>query len=163
MKTEIHTAGQYLAHLMRPAQQVILQLQEYTLIKIMLAGALVVCQAFINDHLQAFMVLVTLVVIDTISGVVAAVKNKEFSSSRFRAGIIKLLMYSLLVAAFHLIGYILAPLEAATLDKVAILYLAATEAFSIVENVQRITGVPLPTWVRELLKSFGKKDDEKGA
>lgn len=151
------SAHEYISHMFQPARDTVQAVASNGLVKSILAFSAYAVSEFISDHIAGIMVLLGLVLLDQVTGVAVAVKRQQFTSTKFRSGLIKLFMYLVLIVAFHLLGLVVAPLQVIEIDKIATLYLAATEAFSIAENVNRFTGVPLPQWIRELLKSFGKK------
>jgi len=151
------TTAEYVEHLMVPVKRTLSVLVQHPVVKLLLAGAMGVAHAFVSDHLGGVMVLLALVLVDQITGVLSALKSHTFCSSKFRHGIVKLMMYLLLILTFHLVGSIIEFDTAKSLDRFAILYLIATETLSIIENVQAVTGIRLPKWMGELLKSVGKR------
>lgn len=157
MKHCFDTTSEYLEHLLVPVKRAFTVLTQHPVVKLAVAGALAVANTFVNDHLEGVMVLLALVFMDQITGVLSALKDHVFCSSKFRHGIVKLMMYFLLILTFHLAGNVIEIDAAKSLDRLAILYLIATEALSIIENVQCVTGMRLPKWMSELLKSVGKR------
>jgi phage-related holin len=155
------TPTAYLTQLLLPMKESMEQIFQAPILKTVTASILFVVFQFLADHLASFIVLTVLVLLDQASGMIAAHVKKTFTSARFRAGLLKILVYAILVTAFHLLGTLHPLLETIKLDHFAILYLSTTEAFSISENVQQITGFTLPKWVLELIKTLGKKGDNK--
>lgn len=151
IKQEMLAVQAYAKSLLQPGIDTLKQLTTDGFKKLVITGASSAVLLFVRDHLAGFMVLTTFVVIDQLLGVIAAFTQKKFSSHRFRAGAFKVFVYAALITAFHLFGMVNDTIESIKLDNLCILYLAATEALSIIENAQIITGITLPSWVRKLI------------
>lgn len=116
---------------------------------------------FIHSNVLGVGVLVGLVIIDQIIGVYIALKNRTFTSSSFRNGLIKLLLYLIIVSVFHLLSYVNPVFNFLGLDTAAITWLALTEVISIVENSCIILNLPFPSGILDKLRVFSvqrKKD-----
>lgn len=88
-----------------------------------------------------FVITSTLIVIDTITGIIAAKARKEKITSRsFGRIIVKLLLYNLfIIAAFLIEQFILE--NAIQLTRIGVAIIALTEFFSIMENIESSTGI----------------------
>ena len=103
-------------------------------------------------------ILVSLVVVDYITGILAAIYNKELSSEVGYKGIIKKVGIIVIIALAHLAG------QAAEIDWIrgaVIGFFIANEGISILENVGR-TGVKYPKKLLDLLKQLQDNDDTGG-
>lgn len=142
----------YLRLILQPIKDTTKQLLDHVMEKGFLAGVMTIVGAFVSDHLLSFTILIVLVLLDQIVGTLGAIKRREFSSAKFRNGIMKLLVYAAVIAAFHILSYVVPLLEAVQIDSYAVTYLAVTEALSIVENARNVTGLNLPKWITTILK-----------
>lgn len=87
-------------------------------------------------------VIISLVILDTFTGIYAAkVSNTEITSRKFIKSVPKLLRYLTFIAAGHLLQQV-TPLET-YIENVIIIFLAATEFISITENLGK-AGMPIP-------------------
>lgn len=93
----------------------------------------------------AYEILFILVIIDSFTGVAAAINIKQKISSRrfFRTGYKLLLYFSLIIAAHQLVR-ITGLIE--WVETFMVLFLASTELLSIIENAHKL-GIPIPAWV----------------
>lgn len=143
--------------LLAPLKHSVMSLTEFTGIKIIFTLVVSFISYFVHENVLGVAVLVGLVAVDQFTGVWLAIKKKIFSSNGFRAGIIKLLFYIIIVAAFHSLTKVNPTFFAyLALDTAALSYLAVTEVISIVENSSAIIGIPFPTWIKEKLSVFLK-------
>lgn len=110
-------------------------------------------------------VLIAFVVIDYLSGVLAAAHNGKLNSAVGFRSIPKKVMIFLLVAIANLAEYTLAPGSTAIRNGVICFYLA-NEALSILENAGEM-GLPIPTILRRAIELFKNKtpfsDEEQDA
>ncbi len=103
----------------------------------------------------AFGILLTVITIDYITGVIAAIVDKELSSEIGYKGIAKKVGTLIIVALAHLIGtYLNFDVRSWVIG-----YYIANEGISIVENTGRM-GVPYPDRLMQILKQLKKGDDE---
>jgi len=102
-------------------------------------------------------ILVAFIVIDYLSGVVAAFVGKRLDSSVGSRGIAKKVGFLVLVAVAHLLDQI-AGLGAPVLKTATIWFLIANEGISITENLGEI-GVPIPDRLRQALAVLRDKYD----
>lgn len=150
------SVGHYTAQLWAPTKQVFAQLSEAPVIKLLLATLVALHDTFIQEHTEGVLALVLLVVLDQASGVMCAVKKKQFTSHKFRNGLVKLFTYMVLISALHVTGEVSGVEALSGLDKLAIAWLIVTETLSIAENFQCATGIRIPTWLRQVLSREGK-------
>lgn len=96
-----------------------------------------------------------LIIIDTITGVIAAKKQKEvISSKRFFDSVVKLLLFPLIIAAGSVTQHAIGT-EVLMLPQVIAGYLAVHEFLSIIENFGRI-GYKIPQQIlnKEMFEKF---------
>ena len=100
-------------------------------------------------------VLLTLITIDYVTGVIAAIIAKELSSEVGFKGIAKKVGTLIVVALAHLIGTYL------NFDVLSwvIGYYIANEGISVIENTGRM-GVPYPDKLMQILKQLKKGDND---
>ena len=107
---------------------------------------------------DAFLFILTaLVIIDYISGVLAAATEKKLSSAVGLKGIAKKVMIFLLVAVGTMADKVLMPDAAMIRDAVMFFYIA-NEAISITENATRL-GLPLPKKLTKVLEQLKNKEE----
>lgn len=110
---------------------------------------------FVFGDMDGLMIaLVALIVLDYISGVVAAAAEKKLSSEVGAKGIAKKVFMLLIVAAanvadINLIG------EGHALKSVTAVFYAANECISLIENAGRL-GVPVPKKLLDVLEQLRK-------
>jgi toxin secretion/phage lysis holin len=101
-------------------------------------------------------VLLTLITIDYVTGVIAAIIAKELSSEVGFKGIAKKVGTLIVVALAHLIGtYLNFDVRSWVIG-----YYIANEGISIVENTGRV-GVPYPDRLMQILKQLKKGDNDE--
>jgi toxin secretion/phage lysis holin len=105
-------------------------------------------------------ILVAFIVIDYLSGVVAAFVGKRLDSSVGSRGIAKKVGFLVLVAVAHLLDQI-AGLGAPVLKTATIWFLIANEGISITENLGEI-GVPIPQSLQEALRRLKNEERPEG-
>jgi toxin secretion/phage lysis holin len=101
-------------------------------------------------------ILVAFIIIDYLSGVVAAFVCKRLDSAIGARGIAKKVGFLVLVAVAHLLDQI-AGLGAPVLQTATIWFLIANEGVSITENLGEI-GVPIPKTLQDALRRL--RDEE---
>lgn len=134
-------------------------LTEHPIVKTIIAGLLYVLSTFVHEDAIKILILLSLVLVDMGTGIWVALKTKTFTSTKFRNGIIKLLFYCIMIGAFHALGQISLVFAALTLDTLCLVYLAATEVVSIIENSSKVLGISIPTWLLSKVKGFLKTGD----
>ncbi|TYR72871.1 phage holin family protein [Rossellomorea vietnamensis] len=107
---------------------------------------------------QLLMVLIIAMILDYITGLIAAGINGELSSSTGMKGIGKKVLVFSLVAAAHLIDTILGN-QHIIRDSTIIFYIC-NEILSIIENAGR-AGLPIPPLLRGAVKSLRNKITRK--
>jgi len=100
------------------------------------------------------------VVIDYITGVMAAVLNKRLSSEIGARGIFKKVLIFLMVGVGNTIDCYLIGSGSAIRTAVIFFYLS-NEGISIVENAA-VIGLPIPEKLRAVLEQLGKEEKRHG-
>ncbi len=101
--------------------------------------------------------LILFVIIDYITGICAATKEKCLSSNVGAIGIAKKVSIFLVVAVSHVVDQYLMEQEN-VLRTVTVMFYISNEGISILENIGK-TGVPLPEKLISVLKYLKKKDN----
>ncbi|MEG1256420.1 phage holin family protein [Clostridium sp.] len=104
--------------------------------------------------------LIVFVVIDYITGVMAAILEKRLSSSLGFRGILKKVLTFILVGTAHIIDSKLLGSGSAIRTAVIFFYIS-NEGISIVENAAKI-GLPIPKKLKDVLNQFKKEDETNG-
>lgn len=104
-----------------------------------------------------FVTLLIFMTVDYITGVCAAVVNKQLSSRIGAKGLVKKFGILCIVSIAALIEKNI--IDTAALRDVVILYYISNEGISILENSSRI-GIPIPQKLREVLKHIPENDEE---
>lgn len=102
--------------------------------------------------------LVMLMVMDYVSGVINAMKDKSVSSSVGFLGIFKKLMIGLVVCACAAMDHYL---KVDVLANISICFYIANEAISILENAAKL-GIPVPDKVKDMLAQIKSESEEGG-
>lgn len=100
--------------------------------------------------------LIMAIVIDYISGIIAAVAEKNLSSEVGAKGIAKKIFMLMIVAVANIIDINVIG-EGNVLKSVTMLFYIANECISILENAGRF-GVPVPKKLLDVLKQLKDKD-----
>ena len=103
--------------------------------------------------------LIALVIVDYITGVVAAGLRHELSSEVGFTGIAKKIMVFAIVGVANVLDHHILQ-QGSVLRTMAIFFYVANEGMSIVENADRI-GIAVPQPLRRILKQL-KEDNEHG-
>lgn len=116
---------------------------------------------FIGGWDKLAVLLVTLVVIDYITGVASAWANKELNSHKGRQGIISKLCIFLVIGIAVVIDDVLIANEIIILGQGAlrtsfILFYVSNELISVIENLTKL-GVPMPEKIKEVLEQLKNK------
>lgn len=104
--------------------------------------------------------LVAFVIIDYITGLMAAFIEKKLSSSIGSKGIFKKVLIFILVGIGHIIDLHIIKNGSAVRTAVIFFYLS-NEGLSIIENATRI-GLPVPEQLRVVFKELKKGDEKDG-
>ncbi len=105
---------------------------------------------------QLLTALVALVVLDYLSGLLAAWVNRALSSRIGFQGIAKKIMTLAVVA----LAYTVQDVAGVPLREITIMFFIVNEALSILENAAEI-GLPIPQKLRAVLQQLRGKDDSK--
>ena len=100
--------------------------------------------------------LITLVVLDYVTGVCVAIHNKELSSAIGSKGISKKVMMFVLISLSNIADVYFLQADSA-LETVTILFYCANESISIIENATKI-GIPIPQKLKKICSSIKKKN-----
>lgn len=124
-------------------------------IKLVLSGLSFIGEFIFKAHQEALLTVFILIILDTVTGLIKAAKNKEVASRGFFRVTVKVLIYAILMAVASLVDKTL-PIAMAM--PIMYTFLAVTEGISILENISA-SGFPVPTKIVDMLKSV-KKDAE---
>lgn len=102
--------------------------------------------------------LIVLIVLDYISGVIAAVIEKKLSSEIGAKGIAKKVFMLLIVAVANIVDINVIG-EGNTLRTVTVLFYIANECISLIENAGRL-GVPVPKKLMDVLAQLKEKENK---
>ena len=125
--------------------------------KNILAG---VCTAlsFLFGDMEGLMVaLVALIILDYISGVIAAAVEKRLSSEVGAKGIAKKIFMLLIVALANIVDINVIG-DGHVLKTVTVVFYICNECISLIENAGRI-GVPVPKKLLDVLEQLKNKDE----
>lgn len=112
---------------------------------------------FVFGDLNGLMIaLVALIVLDYISGVLAAVVEKKLSSEVGAKGIAKKIFMLLIVAVANIVDINVIG-EGHVLKSVTVVFYIANECISLIENAGRL-GVPVPKKLLDVLEQLKNKD-----
>ena len=126
-------------------------------IKAILAAVCAAAGFLFGDWDGLMFTLVALVVMDYISGVIAAIAEKKLSSETGAKGIAKKAFMLLIVAVANIVDINVIG-EGHVLKSVTVIFYIANECISLIENGGRL-GVPVPKKLLDSLKQL--KDKEK--
>lgn len=108
-------------------------------------------------HTEAIIVLISLVILDTITGMMKAIKCYDgISSKGFFRLCVKFSVYAIMVANCSLLDKAL-PITFAASTMFS--FLSVTEGISIMENLSSM-GFPIPSKITKMLYTMRKGDDE---
>lgn len=100
---------------------------------------------------------ITLVVLDYITGVCAAIHGGDLSSEIGAKGIAKKMAVFAVISLAHILDeYVLK--EGGTIQTVTSIFYITNESISVLENVIR-TGLPVPERLKSVIKSIEKSED----
>ena len=125
-------------------------------IKAILAAFCAIAGFLFGDMDGLMYALIALIIIDYISGVIAAVVEKKLSSEVGAKGIAKKVLMLLIVAVANIVDINVIG-EGHVLKSVTIFFYIANEGISLLENSGRL-GVPWPKKLLDVLKQLKDKD-----
>lgn len=112
---------------------------------------------FVFGDLNGLMIaLVALIILDYISGVIAAVVEKKLSSEVGAKGIAKKIFMLLIVAVANIVDINVIG-EGHVLKSVAVVFYIANECISLIENAGRL-GVPVPKKLLDVLEQLKNRE-----
>lgn len=113
--------------------------------------------SFVFGDLNGLMIaLVALIVLDYISGVLAAVVEKKLSSEVGAKGIAKKIFMLLIVAVANIVDINVIG-EGHVLKSVTVVFYIANECISLIENAGRL-GVPVPKKLLDVLEQLKNRE-----
>lgn len=113
--------------------------------KFRLKKGMFIMYIYISDLLTPYFILITLILIDTISGIAKGKKYHSFSLKRFSNLLIKIVTYTASIFTVRLLEVGIASLyETTLLSQLIIVYLILAEVTSVLENLT-LLGVPIPS------------------
>ena len=113
---------------------------------------------FVFGDLNGLMIaLVALIILDYISGVIAAVVEKKLSSEVGAKGIAKKIFMLLIVAVANIVDINVIG-EGHVLKSVTVVFYIANECISLIENAGRL-GVPVPKKLPDVLEQLKSKGE----
>lgn len=129
-----------------------------TIIKYMLAALCTLFGFLFGDCDGLMIALIGLIIMDYISGVIAAAVEQKLSSAVGAKGIAKKIFMLLIVAVanivdIHVIG------EGHVLKSVTVIFYLANECISLIENAGRL-GVPVPKKLLDVLNQLKSSDND---
>ena len=124
--------------------------------KNILAGVCTVLSFLFGDMEGLMVALVALVILDYISGVIAAAVEKRLSSEVGAKGIAKKIFMLLIVALANIVDINVIG-DGHVLKTVTVVFYICNECISLIENAGRI-GVPVPKKLLDVLEQLRDKD-----
>ena len=113
---------------------------------------------FVFGDLNGLMIaLVALIILDYISGVIAAVVEKKLSSEVGAKGIAKKIFMLLIVAVANIVDINVIG-DGHVLKSVTVVFYIANECISLIENAGRL-GVPVPKKLLDVLEQLKSKEE----
>ena len=120
-------------------------------------AALCAAAGFVFGDMNGLMIaLIALIVLDYISGVLAAIAEKKLSSEVGAKGIAKKIFMLLIVAVANIVDINVIG-EGHVLKSVTVIFYIANECISLIENAGRL-GVPVPKKLLDVLDQLKNKD-----
>ncbi len=126
--------------------------------KNILAGVCTVLSFLFGDMEGMMIALVALIILDYISGVIAAAVEKRLSSEVGAKGIAKKIFMLLIVALANIVDINVIG-DGHVLKTVTVVFYICNECISLIENAGRI-GVPVPKKLLDVLEQLRDKDDK---
>ena len=128
------------------------------ILKNILAGVCTVLSFLFGDMEGLMVALIALIVLDYISGVIAAAVEKRLSSEVGAKGIAKKIFMLLIVALANIVDINVIG-DGHVLKTVTVVFYICNECISLIENAGRI-GVPVPKKLLDVLEQLRDKDDK---
>ena len=128
------------------------------ILKNILAGVCTVLSFLFGDMAGLMVALVALIILDYISGVIAAAVEKRLSSEMGAKGIAKKIFMLLIVALANIVDINVIG-DGHVLKTVTVVFYICNECISLIENAGRI-GVPVPKKLLDVLEQLRDKDDK---
>ena len=126
--------------------------------KNILAGVCTVLSFLFGDMEGLMVALVALIILDYISGVIAAAVEKRLSSEVGAKGIAKKIFMLLIVALANIVDINVIG-DGHVLKTVTVVFYICNECISLIENAGRI-GVPVPKKLLDVLEQLRDKGDK---
>jgi len=126
-------------------------------VKSILAAVCAVFGFVFGDFNGLMIALIALIVLDYISGVLAAVVEKKLSSEVGAKGIAKKIFMLLIVAVANIVDINVIG-EGHVLKSVTVVFYIANECISLIENAGRL-GVPVPKKLLDVLEQLKSKEE----
>ena len=126
--------------------------------KNILAGVCTVLSFLFGDMEGLMVALVALIILDYISGVIAAAVEKRLSSEVGAKGIAKKIFMLLIVALANIVDINVIG-DGHVLKTVTVVFYICNECISLIENAGRI-GVPVPKKLLDVLEQLRDKNDK---
>ena len=125
--------------------------------KNILAGICTLISFLFGDMEGMLIALIALIILDYISGVIAAAVEKRLSSAVGAKGIAKKIFMLLIVALANIVDINVIG-DGHVLKTVTIVFYICNECISLIENAGRI-GVPVPKKLLDVLEQLKNKDE----
>ena len=126
--------------------------------KNIMAGICTILSFLFGDIEGMMVALIALIVLDYISGVIAAAVEKRLSSEVGAKGIAKKIFMLLIVALANIVDINVIG-DGHVLKTVTVVFYICNECISLIENAGRI-GVPVPKKLLDVLEQLRDKDDK---
>ena len=126
--------------------------------KNIMAGICTVLSFLFGDMEGLMIALIALIILDYISGVIAAAVEKRLSSEVGAKGIAKKIFMLLIVALANIVDINVIG-DGHVLKTVTVVFYICNECISLIENAGRI-GVPVPKKLLDVLEQLRDKDDK---
>ena len=124
--------------------------------KSIMAGVCTVISFLFGDMEGMLIALIALIILDYISGVIAAAVEKRLSSEVGAKGIAKKIFMLLIVALANIVDINVIG-DGHVLKTVTVVFYICNECISLIENAGRI-GVPVPKKLLDVLEQLRDKD-----
>ena len=126
--------------------------------KNIMAGVCTVLSFLFGDIEGLMVALIALIILDYISGVIAAAVEKRLSSEVGAKGIAKKIFMLLIVALANIVDINVIG-DGHVLKTVTVVFYICNECISLIENAGRI-GVPVPKKLLDVLEQLRDRDDK---
>lgn len=126
------------------------------ILKNILAGVCTVLSFLFGDMEGLMVALIALIILDYISGVIAAAVEKRLSSEVGAKGIAKKIFMLLIVALANIVDINVVG-DGHVLKTVTVVFYICNECISLIENAGRI-GVPVPKKLLDVLEQLRDRD-----